>query len=261
MVMAETIDWKKARNELVAALRMRTDPVGVRLLKASELAELSDVKVLRTTAVCQMIAMSRYSKEEGIVAASVEGVKCLWATACLGMTRSPERLVRGDLNRAFVKDDAAGKALQDMIFATGTGSRPYGGILTAPLDMVPGEPDAVVLYLTPGQALKVILALSFDRGEVTENPITGQAAVCQSIARAMTSGKIAIEIPCVGDRTYGLVQDDELVVVVPASRTKQILDGLRGTDAFAPYPFRPFLRWPALFPPEFEPTRSELDSD
>ncbi|MCE5296883.1 MAG: DUF169 domain-containing protein [Euryarchaeota archaeon] len=259
--MAEPNDWKKARNGLVAVLRMRTDPVGVKLLKASEMAELSDVKVLRTTAVCQMIAMSRYGKEGGIVAASVGGVKCLWATACLGMTRSPERLVRGDLNRAFVRDEMAGKALQDMIFAIGDGSRPYGGILTAPLDLFPGEPDVVVMYLTPGQALKVILALSYDRGEVTENPITGQAAVCQSIARAMISGKVAIEIPCVGDRMYGLVQDDELVVVVPASRTRQILDGMKGTDAFAPYPFTPFLWWPALFPPEFEPTRSELDLD
>ncbi|MFA5314146.1 MAG: DUF169 domain-containing protein [Methanomassiliicoccales archaeon] len=257
--MTDAINWKKARNELIAALRMRTDPVGVRMLKASELADLTDVKVLRTAAVCQMIAMSRYERESGTVASSVEGIKCLWATACLGMTRSSERLLRGDLNRAFVKDGAAGKALQDMIFATGIDSRPYGGILTAPLDLFPGEPDVIVLYLTPGQALKVILALSYDGGEVIENPITGQAAVCQSIARAMTSGKVALGIPCVGDRTYGLVQDDELVIVVPASRTRQILAGIKGTDVFAPYPFRPFLRWSALFPPEFEPTRSELD--
>ena len=109
------------------------------------------------------------------------------------------------------------------------------------------------------QALKVLLGLSYLKGEVVENPITGQAAVCQSIARAMTTGRMILEIPCVGDRTYGLVHDDELVVVVPASKVKQILEGMKGTDAFAPYPFRPFLTWPALFPPEFEPTRSEID--
>jgi len=254
-------DWKKVRNDLIEVLRMRTDPVGVRLLKGSELAVLSDVRTLRTTAVCQMIAISRYGRENGIVIASVEGLKCLWATVCLGMTRSPDRLVHGDLNRAFVKDEIAGKKLQDMIFAIGNNSKVYDGIVTAPLDLFPGEPDAIILYLTAGQALKVLLGLSYEKGEVVENPITGQAAVCQSIARAMTTGRMILEIPCFGDRTYGLVQEDELVIVVPASKAKQVLEGIKGTDAFAPYPFRPFLMWPALFPPEFEPTRSELDRE
>ncbi len=257
--MAEIIDWRKVRNELIDLLRMRTDPVGVRLLKGSERSVLSDVRSLETTAVCQMIAISRYGRENGIVMTSVEELKCLWASACLGMTRSPDRLVHGDLNRAFVKDETAGKGLQEKIFAIGNDSKIYSGIMTAPLDLFPGEPDAIVLYLTAGQALKVLLGLSFEEGEVVENPITGQAAVCQSIARAVTSGRMILEIPCFGDRTYGLVQDDELVIVIPASKMRQVLAGMKGTDAFAPYPFRPFLMWPALFPPEFEPTRAELD--
>lgn len=257
--MAEIINRRKVRNELIEVLRMRTDPVGVRLLKGSELAVPSDVRSLGTTAVCQMIAISRYGRENGIVMASVEGLKCLWASTCLGMTRSPDRLVHGDLNRAFVKDESAGKGLQDKIFAIGNDSKIYDGIMTAPLDLFPGEPQVIVLYLTAGQALKVLLGLSYEKGEVVENPITGQAAVCQSIARAMTTGRMILEIPCFGDRTYGLVQDDELVIVIPVSRMGQVLEGMKGTDAFAPYPFRPFLVWPALFPPEFEPTRSELD--
>jgi len=257
--MAEGTDWKRTRGELVSTLRMRSDPVGVKMLKGSELAGLSDVKVLRTTAVCQMLAMSRY--ERGVVASSVEGVKCVWATACLGMTRSPERLDRGDLNKAFTKDGAAAKTLQDSIFSIGKEAKRHGGILTAPLDMLPGEPDAIVLYVTPGQALKLILALSYEKGEVMENPITGQCSVCQSIARTMSTGKMAIEIPCVGDRTYGLAHDEELVVVIPSRMIGQIVEGMRGTDGFAPYPFRPFLRWSAVFPPEFEPSRPELDQE
>jgi len=259
--MAEIIDWRRVRRELIEALRMRTDPVGVKLLKGSESAVLSNVRPLRTTAVCQMIAISRYGRENGVVMTSVEELKCLWASTCLGMTRSPDRLVQGDLNRAFVKDVAAGKALQDRIFAIGNDSKVYSGMMTAPLDLFPGEPDAIVLYLTAGQALKVLLGLGYERGEVVENPITGQAAVCQSIARAMTTDRMILEIPCFGDRTYGLVQDDELVIVIPVSKVRQILEGMKGTDAFVPYPFKPFLMWPALFPPEFEPTRSELDRD
>lgn len=259
--MAEIIDWRKVRKELVEVLRMRTDPVGVRLLKGSELAALSDIRSLKTTAVCQMIAISRYGRENGIVRTSVDELKCLWASTCLGMTRSPDRLARGNLNRAFVKDETAGKGLQDKIFAIGNYSKVHNGIMTSPLDLFPGEPDVIVLYLTAGQALKVLLGLGYEKGEVVENPITGQAAVCQSIARAMTTGRMILEIPCFGDRTYGLVQDDELVIVIPVSKVEQVLAGMKGTDTFAPYPFKPFLMWPALFPPEFEPTRSELDKE
>lgn len=257
--MAESIDRRKVRKELVDVLRLRTDPVGVRLLNGSELDGLSEVRSLETTALCQMIAISRYGRQKGIVKTSVEGLKCLWASACLGMTRSPRRFVQGDLNRAFVKDGAAGKGLQDKIFAIGNDSKKYNGVMTAPLDLFPGEPDVVVLYLTAGQALKVLLGLSYEKGEIVENPITGQAAVCQSIARAVTTGRVILEIPCFGDRTYGLVQDDELVIVIPVSKVGQVLEGMRGTDGIAPYPFMPFLMWPALFPSEYEPTRSELD--
>jgi uncharacterized protein (DUF169 family) len=259
--MAETIDLRKVRKEFIELLRMRTDPVGVRLLKGSEFAALSDVRSLGTTAVCQMIAISRYGRENGIVTTSVEGMKCLWASACLGMIRSPHRLVHGDLNLPFVKDETAARELQDKLFTIGNDSRIHNGIMTAPLDLFPGEPDVIILYLTAGQALKVLLGLSYEKGEVVENPITGQAAVCQSIARAMTTGRMILEIPCFGDRTYGLVQDDELVIVIPASKVKQILEGMKSTNAFASYPFRPFLTWPALFPPEFEPTRSELERE
>jgi len=34
---------------------------------------------------------------------------------------------------------------------------------------------------------------------------------------------------------------------------------MRATDAFASHPFRPFLDWPVIFPPEMEPRPSELE--
>ncbi len=237
---------------------MRTDPVGVKLLSGSGFSSLSDVRSVETTTICQIIAISRYGRENGIVKTSAEGQKCLPGAACLGLAKSPDRFIRGDLNRALTKNAAAAKGLQDKVFAIGNDSRIYKGLLTAPVDLFPGKPDVVVLYLTPGQALKALLGLSFEKGEVVENPITGQSSVCQSIARAMTTGRMILEIPCIGDRTYGLVQDNELVIVVPASKVEQMLEGMKGTDGFAQYPFTPFLTWPAILPAEFEPTRSEL---
>lgn len=260
--MAEMSSWPDVMARLKRDLSLRTDPVGVALLQnAAQLSEMSGVRMLKTTAACQMIAISRYQREDGVVGAPAESMRCLWASACLGLIRTPERLSRGDLNRSFTADDDAARALQDEIFCIGNEGRRYSALITAPLDLMPLEPDAIVIYATPAQALKLLLGLSYEKGEVVNNPITGQAAVCQSIARAMREQRMTLEIPCVGDRTYGLVQDDELVVVVPAGRMERILNGMRSTDGFARYPFRPFLRWSAVFPPEFEPTRPELERE
>lgn len=249
----------RLHRRLIDSLRLRTDPVALRTASTAELAS-NDVRTLRTTCLCQMIAMSRHERADGIVAASAEGNRCLWSDSCLGMVREPERLASGLLNRQFTRDEQAGKLLQDSIFSLDR-ELLIGGVMTAPLDLAPFEPEVVILYVTPGQALKLILGLSYAEGEVMNNPITGQAAVCQSVARAIATQRMVLEIPCVGDRTYGVVQDDELVVVIPWTRLAQIVDGMASTDAFASYPFRPFLKWPALFPPEFEPTRTELERD
>ena len=243
---------------LTSELRLRTDPVALKVLTSSAELATSNIRALRTTCLCQMIAMSRYQREDGVVSASAENNKCLWSNACLGMMVEPERLANGDLNLSFTKDEDAARRLQGHIECLRP-DVPNGGVETAPLDLSPFSPDVVILYLTPGQALKVLLGLSYHEGEVIKNPLTGQAGVCQSVARAMSTGMVAMEVPCAGDRSWGLVQDDELVIVIPAAKLRQVLEGIKETDAFSPYPFRPFLRWPALFPPEFEPTRTELE--
>jgi uncharacterized protein (DUF169 family) len=247
-------------RDLVRELRLRTDPVALSILSSpAELAQ-GEVRTMRCTCLCQMIAMSRYQREQGIVASSSEGNKCLWSDVCLGMVRDPERLVVGDLNRGFTKDATAARQLQSHM-ASLQPDVLSGGVRTAALDLVRSDPDVVILYVTPGQALKLLLGFSYAKGEVVQNPISGQASVCQSVARALSSGRMVLEIPCVGDRTWGLVQDDELVAVVPWSKMGQIVDGIKATNSFASYPFRPFLQWPALFPPEFEPTRTELEKE
>jgi uncharacterized protein (DUF169 family) len=68
-----------------------------------------------------------------------------------------------------------------------------------------------------------------------------------------------MDIPCLGDRTYGLVKDEEMVMVLNPSVMDELLEGLAGTELMASHPFKPFLRWNALFPPEFEPMGKELE--
>jgi uncharacterized protein (DUF169 family) len=252
--------WKDASDQIRRATNMATSPVAVSLLRdAGGLLDLRTVEMVSNTALCHMIARARHGREEGVLGASAQGMKCVWADAALGLIRTPERLAEGDLNRSFVRDEAAGKRLQDSMFMLGGSETHYGSVVVAPLDLTPVEPSAIVLYVSPAQALRLIIAFAYDKGEPVAAEMTGQASVCCAVAKAVGKGQVVIDIPCIGDRAFGLAGENDVIMAFPPSRLDQLLEGLRATDRSASYPFRPFMRWPVVFPPEMEPRRPELE--
>mgnify|MGYP001193042604 FL=1 len=248
-------------EEFRTLLNLSTYPVGVKLFeRASEALTVKGARVLRATAPCHMAALARYYRRDGVTVATAQGMRCLWGLACLGLIATPERLARGDLNLPFTRDEAAARALQANILMLGDKGHLFNALLVAPLDLMPVEPDAIVAYMTPGQALKVLLGFEHGEGRALKGTtLTGQCTVCSAIARVMRGEDLVIDIPCAGDRTWGLVPDQELVVVLSPGTFDDLLAGMRATDAFASHPFRPFLDWPVIFPPEMEPRPSELE--
>ncbi len=252
--------WKDASELMRKAINLSTSPVSVSLLKdAASLLDLPGVTMVSNTALCHMLTRAKYHREEGILGASAQGMKCIWADAALGLIRTPQRLDEGELNRPFVKDAAAGKRLQDSMYMLGdTGAR-YGSVIVSPLDLTPVEPSAIVLYASPAQALRLIIAFAYENGESVVTEMTGQASVCCAIAKVVDKGQVVVDIPCIGDRAFGLAGENDLIVAFPPSKVDQLLEGLKATERSASYPFKPFMRWPVLFPPDMEPRRPEVE--
>ncbi len=239
---------------------MATSPVAVSLLpNAAALLDLRTVEMVSNTALCHMIARARHYREEGVLGTSAQGMKCVWADAALGLIQTPERLAEGDLNRNFVRDGAAGKRLQGSMYMLGDGETRYGSVVVAPLDLTPAEPSAILLYVSPAQALRLIIAFAYQNGEPVTAEMTGQASVCCAVARAVGKGQVVMDIPCIGDRAFGLAGENDMIVAFPPARLDQLLEGLKATERSASYPFRPFMRWPVVFPPEMEPRRPEVE--
>lgn len=253
-------DLKSAAAEIKRAIALPTNPVGIKLVSnARELLEVPGVRPLASTAPCHMAAIARYGRSDAVVGASAQATKCLWGAACLGLVRTPGRLAEGDLYLPFTEGEEAARNLHRGLTVMGEEGAVRAGVIMGPLDLMPVAPDAVVLYLRPAQALRLIIAFAFRDGEPVRSVMTGQASLCSAVARAVRDGQVTVDIPCIGDRTYGLVQDDELLMAFPAERLSQLIEGLRGSEPAAAYPYAPFLRWSPLFPPAFEPHRGELD--
>lgn len=235
-------------------------PVGVKLVAAArELNEMPGVRILTATTPCHMVSAARHERDDPVVGASSQATKCLWGAACLGLIRTPKRLADGDLNLLFVKDQEAARKLHQGMCMLGDEGARFAGAIIGPLERMTVRPDVVVMYVNPAQALRIIIAFVHSRGEPVNCIMTGQASLCSAIARAVKDDCVTVDVPCIGDRTYGMVQEHELVVAFPAHRLKELVRGLEATDKVASYPYGSFTRWNAILPPSFEPRFTELD--
>lgn len=248
-------DWRKTAVVLKEKMGLKSDPIGVSLSESSQ----SSGKHAVDTTVCHMLLRSRHDREEGVLHAVAADMRCVWGAAALGLMSSPPRLKEGMLYLGFVADLESGKNLHSQMGMLGDESKRFQELTTFPLELAPMDPDAVVMYMTPGQALRVIIAALHLKGGAISTPMTGQASVCASIARAVGEGKISVDIPCIGDRKMGLVGDDELVVVLPSTGLDDFMVGLERTDYMARYPYTPYTSWSPSLPPMFTPMPNELE--
>ena len=101
-------------------------------------------------------------------------------------------------------------------------SRKSAGVVYGPLQDFPIEPDAIVLWLTPRQAMLVSEA----SGECHWTGSTPAAALgrpaCAAIPTAMARGATTASLGCVGMRTYTEIADDHMLAVVPAAAVPQL---------------------------------------
>jgi uncharacterized protein (DUF169 family) len=250
--MAET-DWKEVSNMLRDAVRMAAWPVGIKMLPdAKSLHDFPNIKLLQKTAPCQMAARARYYREDGVVAASSRAIKCVWGGACLALIDTPERLKDGLLYLPYTDTMQAAQELHRSIGMMGDEGKKYGSMLMAPLDLMPVDPDAIVMYITPAQALRFIVAYLYETGKAIEQKITGQVSLCTSIAKVLNGSEFCVDVPCIGDRAYGVLQEQELVLTISPQIVDQLKIGLLGTKMLGSYPFKPFLNWSVILRPDME---------
>jgi uncharacterized protein (DUF169 family) len=55
----------------------------------------------------------------------------------------------------------------------------------------------------------------------------GEGSCADGLAQCYTSGKPALAIPCMGERAFGTVTDDELVMALPPKMMAKAVEGLQ----------------------------------
>jgi uncharacterized protein (DUF169 family) len=232
-------DWKEITQELDRMLKLKTLPIAYKNLKdASELDKITNVKRLkRFFMFCQLQALVRYRNlTVGVTINEVMNERCSRIHGLLPATETSMAEESVMLSRSwFATPEEARKQLAI------TPRIPVGSaIVMAPLAEGKFDPDVVLIYGNPAQLMMLMCGLQKIEFERFQFFFIGEGACSDSLAQCYNTGKPSLAIPCFGERRFGEVMDDELVIALPPALITKAIEGMKKLAAVGlklPIPF------------------------
>ena len=222
---AEEIKWSEWTRTLERLLRLRTFPVGLKLLENA--ADISASPWVRRPAeklsLCQLITIVRTF--DWTVGATADDLVTPQCASILGLAELPRFVTEGTM-RSLVwlekKEDAA--LCESVIQRIPYGK--YKAFILAPTAYDPFVPDMVLIYANPAQISLMINAIQYDKFERLVSYSVGESSCSDVIGRCFVDRVPALSIPCYGERRFGHAADDELAIGLPVEECGRILANL-----------------------------------
>lgn len=221
----EEIKWSTWTRSMEHYLRLKTFPVGLKLLEDKE--ALSANPWLRRSpeklSLCQMITIVRTF--DWTVGGTADDLVTPGCASVLGLAELPEFVTDGTMRSTVwleKKEDAAAceAIMQRIPFGK------YNAFMLAPTAYDPFVPDIVILYGNPGQMSLLVNAIQYDQFERLVFYSVGEGSCSDVIGRCFVDQVPALSIPCYGERRFGHAADDEMAIGLPATDCQRILDNL-----------------------------------
>jgi len=223
--------WSDFASILENSLRLRTHPLAYRRLeKAGELDNIPGVtRIERYFTFCQLPTMAR--RGQGMTIGIKRGDQINPRCARIhGLEPTTDKQLTTEIlyfkNTYFTTEEEAGRqmAVYPLI-------PPGEAIVLAPLAHVTFEPDVILVYATPAQMMVLLCALQVKDYERFQFFFIGEGSCADSLAQCYVTHKPALSIPCYGERSFGAVEDDELLLAVPPSMREKAIDGLKTLES------------------------------
>ena len=221
-------DFNVYGEELEKRLLLRTFPIAIKLLEKEKDIPKVAIRPKRDLGIhlglCQGFAMSR--REGATIAFIKEDHWCYVPVIALGLAEPPEFVLEGNTDYpARIADlEAAKNAARDAVHLE---YKKYAAIVSAPLKYTTFEPDLVIIYCNSAQLRSLLSGMRYKEGyRVMTNMEPGGACV-QSTVPVIQSGDCKVTVPCMGDRSLALAQDDEMIFSVPKEKLEDLMLGIR----------------------------------
>jgi len=244
---------KEASEKIVKILHLETEPVAVQVYKDRKDLPRHPQNIQQN--FCQLVSIARYQGRGNSGVA--ESMICAFGAACLGLIKTPEVIESGNAALGiYTATPEASKKFMSNVFRIGDQGKKYDAVMVKPLIEVneTDKPQAVIMYVNPAQAMRLIHSCTYDNGEKVTADTVAEGAMCSCVGFAIEKQKPTVGFPCAGDRIFGGTQNHELVFVVPYSMvTDTLVDHLEKTAAggFSVFPVPPYMYWTPSMPPSY----------
>jgi uncharacterized protein (DUF169 family) len=221
-------NWRDLSTALEGMLRLRTLPIGIKLFESEEeMMKVPRIRRLKDQAtMCQVIYQARsIGWTLGVVADDFVGGNC--ATVIGLATPAPDLMDGTRLTGVWFNEKADAAKHQQAIPRIPAGK--YNAAAFSPLGSGRLDPpDTVLIFGNPAQIILLINALQWKDYERYQFYCVGETACSDSITQSILADKPAAALPCYGERRYGHVADDEMVIAMPPRYLPKAIEGLQG---------------------------------
>jgi len=226
---APVIDWAGLTQEMEYLLRLGTSPVAYkRLEKLAELEKIPEVMRLnRRASFCQAPALVRRGGMTIGVTRDDLGERCARIN---GLAATTEKEVAWEI-KAFATTWFANVEEARKQMAVYPLVPPGEALVLAPLASGKFDPDIILIYGNPAQMMLLMNGLQFKDYERFQFFFIGEGSCADGLAQCYTTGKPALAIPCMGERAFGTVTEDELVLALPPGMMTKAVEGLQALKA------------------------------
>jgi uncharacterized protein (DUF169 family) len=229
--------WSEFGTELRQLLSLKTFPIGWRRIKTpSHLEAIKGVRRIdHPVLFCQVVTLARTNGWTVGVTREQLGERCKSVTGFYPSTEEQEKIRIG----YWLSSEEDAREYFHSACRTPFGN--HHAIVMAPLFAERFDPEVILIYGTPAQLMMLLCGLQRIKFERFHFFFSGESACTDSISQCLASGRPALTLPCYGERRYGNVAEDEVVLALPPASVAKEVEGLKALSAVGlRYPIPPY---------------------
>jgi len=232
--MRTEVSYAEIAETLKNALDLRGSPVAVKLAKSPDGIPEGVGPIAETVRHCQMVSRARLDGE--IFYATADKHVCMGGGWALGLKELTKSLRTGEFYYKLGKFESWAACMRTIERVPHVPELETYATVYAPLEKTPFDPHVVIIVAQPRAMLKLAQATLYQLGGRIESTMSGIQSVCaDATAQPYLTGRINYSLGCDGSRRFSGIEDDELVMGIPAeilpefARALSIVTGAPGS--------------------------------
>ncbi len=223
-----TTDWAHEASNLMRALRLERQPVGVKLLRSEAEYDSWDVPEARTALYyCAAVKLAGKGRSLKL---DLERFRCESSRQILGLEPLPyEPAYSASYSECGLHRDenVSVAVIGDLAVVP----RTVVGVVLQPLSAFTDRaPDVAIIVADSYQAMRMLQGFTYSRPEAPLFRSVGQHGICsESTAEPLLSQTLNVSLMCSGTRFFAKWGDNEVSVSLPASQVSDMVEGVLHT--------------------------------